>query len=155
MHGYTKKAHPSDYLLAAFLLALLFWAHSVVAPPMPVSQSRVTIDGTIISVEIARTSEEREKGLSGRSALAERSGMLFAFDHPDRYGFWMQNVHFAIDIVWIGPDWRIVVILENVPPELYPNLFTPTVPAQYVLEVPAGSAERYGWKAGDEVEFDQ
>lgn len=79
--------------------------------------------------------------------------MLFVFDRPDRYGFWMRDMHFAIDIVWIDNNWRIVDITHELTPESYPNTFAPSAPALYALEVPAGSALRYSWKVGDSVDF--
>lgn len=106
-------------------------------------------------IEIVRTSEEFARGLSGHAPLAENEGMLFLFDQPDRYSFWMPDMRFAIDIIWIGSDWRIVDISHNVTPESYPEVFTPSAPAQYVLEVPADSAERYGWKVGEEAFLDR
>lgn len=146
-------AHARDYFVTVFLLTLLFWAymvdHRVVVP----ERAYVTIGNTVVAVELAETPAERTMGLSGRPFLSEGEGMLFMFDHPDRYGFWMPDMHFAIDIVWIGPDWRIVDISPNVSPDSYPNVFQPMTPAQYVLEVPNGFAGRYGWKVGDKVEF--
>jgi hypothetical protein len=115
----------------------------------------IPIAGTTIAVDIARTREEAQKGLSGRPKLLERTGMLFIFDHADRYGFWMSDMHFAIDIVWIDTDWRIIEISPSIIPESYPTVFTPPSPVRYVLEVPAGSAWRYDWKVGDKVEFTQ
>ena len=63
----------------------------------------------------------------------------------------MPNMRFAIDIVWIDADRRIVSIAHRVPPESYPTTYSPSAPALYVLEVPSGTAERYGWKTGDMV----
>lgn len=141
-------------MIAVFLFTLclgLYVARNEVATT---KASRIIIDGTATVVEVARTGEEQQKGLSGRPSLPEGKGMLFIFSHPDRYGFWMPDMHFAIDIIWIGPDWHIVDISPDVIPESYPNVFTPSIPARYVLEVPAGTASRYGWKTGDSVAFD-
>lgn len=151
MHGYAKMAHVRDYFVVVFLLVLLFLAytadHRIVAP----ERVYVTIGNTAVAVELAKTPAERARGLSGRPFLPEGEGMLFIFDYPDRFHFWMPDMHFAIDIIWIGPDWRIVDISPNVSPQSYPNRFTPGAPTQYVLEVSAGSAMRFGWKVGDEV----
>ena len=149
MH-HVRKAHIRDYFLVAFLGVLFLWAYLVLAP---VSRSTVVIDGVAIAVQLARTPAEQEKGLSGRLALPDGEGMLFVFDRPDRYGFWMRDMHFAIDIVWIDNNWRIVDITHELTPESYPNTFAPSAPALYALEVPAGSALRYSWKVGDSVDF--
>ena len=152
MHGHVKQVRLRDYFITAFLFVLFFWAYSTIIPFSP-PQSSVTIGGTTISVELARTPAEQERGLSGRETLPEGTGILFIFDYPDYLGFWMPDMHFAVDIVWIGTDWYIIDITHDVTPESYPDIFTPSLPAQYVFEVPAGSAERYGWKVGDEVHF--
>ena len=147
-----KKA----YLFAcvtALLFALFFLVYKVAAPTLFAPQPSITIGGETVVVEVARTSAEKEKGLSGRVSLPEGKGMLFLFDRPDRHGFWMPGMHFSIDIVWIGADWRIVDIAKEIPPESYPDVVVSDVDAQYVLEVPAGSIERYGWNVGDETEF--
>ncbi|OGZ09548.1 MAG: hypothetical protein A3D65_06515 [Candidatus Lloydbacteria bacterium RIFCSPHIGHO2_02_FULL_50_13] len=153
-----------------FLLGFVLLSHETADPVAEVSRGSVVINGTTVAVEIVETPEERTKGLSGRPALLDGEGMLFIFDRADRYGFWMPNMHFAIDIIWIGPEfgvpvstnldigtpsviWRIVDVSPNISPDSYPQMFTPTAPAQYVLEVPAGTALRRGWKVGDGVRF--
>lgn len=142
-----------DYVLIALMVALFSWAYTVIFSDLPTPRSSVAIGDMTIMVEIARTSTEQKKGLSGRLSLSEGEGMLFVFDHLDRYGFWMPDMHFAIDIIWIDSDGHIVDITHDVTPESYPAVFTSSTPAQYALEVPAGSALRYGWKIGDNTEF--
>jgi len=104
-----------------------------------------------IKVEIAGTSAERVRGLSGRRDLAPGSGLLFVFPASATYGFWMKEMRFPIDIVWIGEDLRIVHIAPDVAPETYPKVFTPPLPARYVLEMPATSMRKMGVKLGTAV----
>lgn len=108
---------------------------------------------TTIRVTIASTSAERERGLSGKTFLATDEGMLFIFDHSEPYGFWMPDMNFAIDIIWIDSDWRIVDVKENATPMSYPTVFTPHAPARYVLEVDANLARTWGWKKGVQLNF--
>lgn len=70
----------------------------------------VLIGGKKIRVDIADTVVTRTQGLSGRTSLAETDGMLFVFENADRYGFWMKDMNFAIDIIWIDPEKNIVYI---------------------------------------------
>lgn len=112
--------------------------------------NELSLNGTTVSVELVRTKAEQEKGLSGRNSLAPNHGMLFVFDHPDFYGFWMPDMQFSIDMIWIDQDGRIVDIASRVPPESYPHVFKPKAPALYVLEVVAGLAEKSGWHEGDQ-----
>jgi uncharacterized membrane protein (UPF0127 family) len=74
----------------------------------------VIIAGVRLSVEVADTPAERGRGLSGREMLPENSGMLFVFDTPGRYGFWMYGMKFPLDIIWIDERLRVVYFVENV-----------------------------------------
>ena len=60
---------------------------------------------------------------------------------------------FPIDIIWINEEKKVVHMEKNVPPESFPKIFTPSEPAKYVLEVPAGFSDENGLMAGDEVLF--
>lgn len=106
-----------------------------------------------IQIERADTLATRIQGLSGRKSLAPDTGMLFIFEKSDIYGFWMPDMYFAIDIIWIDVQKKIVHIEKNVTPESYPKIFKPTTLAQYVLEVPAGFSDQNTIEVGDEVRF--
>ncbi|OHA85158.1 MAG: hypothetical protein A2408_03460 [Candidatus Yonathbacteria bacterium RIFOXYC1_FULL_52_10] len=117
----------------------------------PVSESPFAIRGVPIEIEIVDTLSTREQGLSGRTTLGEREGMLFVFETAEVYRFWMKDMMFPLDIIWIGEDWRVVDITHNALPTSYPATFAPQTPARYVLEVPAGTAKRESFAIGDEV----
>ncbi len=107
----------------------------------------------MISVKIADTPALQGKGLSGTESLAAGEGMLFVFDTPDQYAFWMKDMNYPIDIIWISGDKRIVDIKTNADPASYPAAFKPTLPALYVLEVEAGFALTHSLARGQEVVF--
>jgi len=111
------------------------------------------LEGSTIELEIAQTAEQRVRGLSGRVSLPENSGMLFIFEGEGEYGFWMKEMHFPIDIIWLDENFTVVDIKKNALPESYPELFYPKAPAQYVLEVNAGFAEAHNIKEGEPVGF--
>lgn len=115
----------------------------------------ITVAGIDIPVELAQTAAEKQSGLSGRAKLPAGHGLLFVFDEPDYQSFWMKDMNFALDIIWINQG-KIVDIKSDLPPErAWPkNVYTPKCPANYVLEVNAGEAQTYGWKVGDEVKMD-
>lgn len=94
------------------------------------------------------------RGLSGREKLPENSGMLFVFDKPDYHSFWMKDMKFAIDIIWIDENKKIVDITYNTAPETYPATFRSNVPVQYVLEVNAGWAEQSAMNINDVISFE-
>lgn len=106
-----------------------------------------------IEIELAQTPAERTRGLSGRKSLAPDHGMLFIFEKSGIYGFWMPDMLFSIDILWIDEEKKIVHIEKNVSPDSYPKIFTPTVAAKYVLEVPAGFSDENKIVVGNTVVF--
>jgi uncharacterized protein len=114
----------------------------------PEEGARVVIGGTSVRVELADTLDERVRGLSGRESLSEGEGMLFVFPEDGRYGFWMKDMNFSIDIIWLSSAGKVVHIAENVPPDSYPASFQPAEPARYVLEVPAGFAKAHNIALG-------
>jgi uncharacterized membrane protein (UPF0127 family) len=129
-------------------------AGTAIAHPQNQTWGKFTAGSTTLDVEIATTPAARERGLSGRTTpLLDTRGILFIFDHPDTYTFWMPDMHFAIDIIWIGADGTIVDIKKNATPESYPSAFKPSAPAVYVLEVGTGNAEKWGWKQGTATQF--
>lgn len=108
-----------------------------------------------IPVEIASTTKAIEKGLSGREALPEDRGMLFLFSKPDLYRFWMPDMNFPLDMIWIN-NGKIVHIHKNVTHEFNPAdpvFYSPSSPAQFVLEVNAGFSEKHHISVGDIVMF--
>lgn len=104
-----------------------------------------------ILADIAETPAARAQGLSGKEKIGEDEGMLFVFPKAGRYGFWMKDMRFPIDIVWIGEDMRIVGITKNVSPETFPEVFRPPLPARYVLETKSGLADTRAIEIGESI----
>ena len=118
----------------------------------------LAIGNLIINLEIADTPELRTLGLSGHSPLSDSEGMLFVFEKVSAYHFWMKDMLFPLDIIWLEVDesnkeGSIVDISRNVLPESYPKSFSPSVPVRYVLEVNANLTERNNWKIGDRLKL--
>lgn len=114
-------------------------------------QRIVAVGGQALTVDLATTPAEREQGLSGRKSLAENEGMLFVFPQDGAYKFWMKEMNFPLDIIWLSVDGTVVYIEPGLAPSTYPNSYGPTGPARYVLEVNAGFAAAHGLKVGDHV----
>ncbi len=106
-----------------------------------------------LKVEIARTDAERRLGLGGRISLEQDQGMLFVFDRPQRLEFWMKDMHFPLDMIWLDQNFMIVDISKDVRPDTYPQTFSPKIPAQYVLEVNAGVSDSFGIGEGTKLTF--
>lgn len=116
----------------------------------------IEVNGISLEVDIARTPQEKSQGLSGRSWLREGSGMLFLYDQPLIPAFWMKDMLFSIDIVWIRGG-KVIDVSENLPiprprqerAEL--PTYAPREPITEVLEVPAGWVMRQNIKIGSAV----
>lgn len=123
-------------------------------PPLP--RQTITIGGSTFDVELATTMAEQACGLSGRTGLGDNQGMLFMFGRPNTQTFWMKDMTFALDIIWIGGG-KVVGVTENVPPpapgahiwEL--KLYGSPSNTDSVLEVSAGTVTKDGIKVGDAV----
>lgn len=117
------------------------------------SSSVLQFGDTRVRVILADTPAKRTRGLSGTDGLAEGEGMLFIFPEDGLYGFWMKDMRFAIDIIWLDSAWEVVDVAESVSPDSYPASFSPSKPARYVLEVPAGFAKSHNIALGSEAVF--
>ena len=113
----------------------------------------VKIAGQMIKVDLALTQIEQEQGLSGRKNLQSDEGMLFIFSKPAKNYFWMKDMNFPIDIIWIDQNFRVIYIEKSATPSSYANSFGPGVDNRYVLEVSAGFSEKNNLKVGDLAEF--
>lgn len=111
----------------------------------------VVFKNIAVNVDVSDTEALREKGLSGRVSLPDGAGMLFVYQEDGVYSYWMPDMHFPIDIIWFDENLKIVYIQENATPESYPRVFSPEVPARYVLEVPAGFVQKYEVVLGEKV----
>lgn len=118
---------------------------------LPEPLKTMEIGGQTVSVSIADTPELRERGLSRHSGLRDHEGMFFIFPEDGYYAFWMKDMHFAIDMVWISSAGTVVFIKPEVSPGTYPNTFTSPDSARYVVELPSGFCRRYGVKVGEKV----
>jgi uncharacterized membrane protein (UPF0127 family) len=107
-----------------------------------------------IAAESAVTPDERDRGLGGRHCIGANQGMLWTFKLPVHISFWMKGMKFPIDIVWIGPDHRVVWVARNVSPATYPRTFkNRRKGALYVVELQAGRAKSLGITLGTTVAF--
>jgi uncharacterized membrane protein (UPF0127 family) len=117
--------------------------------------SQIKIGSAEIKAEVVDNEEARMKGLSGRDSLANDEGMLFVFEKPDIYPFWMKDMQFAIDIIWIK-DKKIVEIIKDAQPPTAEGKtisYTPRAQADLVLETMAGFCTENNVKIGDEVQI--
>jgi uncharacterized membrane protein (UPF0127 family) len=111
--------------------------------------------GKVLQVEVMVKDEDRAMGVMFRPSLAQDRGLLFVFDRPDFHPFWMKNCKFAIDMVWLDEEKRVVHLAEAVPPcKADPcPVYEPLRRASYVIEMNAGQARREKAVVGATVSF--
>ena len=128
-------------------------------PTLTVAAPVVTVGDTSFVVELAVTPAERNQGLSGHPPLADNEGMLFVFENEAKWTFWMKEMLFPLDMLWIDARCTVVDITENAlkpePGQALQDLprYFPKTLAQYVLEVNAGTVQQTGISIGDQVVF--
>lgn len=155
----TKILTRRIFIIAPLVVLFAGIAYFRPNPGNPVSllykseKMQLSIKSTYLSVDVADTDQEKITGLSNRLSLGSGEGMLFIYDSPVRPSFWMKDMRFPIDIIWISSDKVVVGIEHAVSPVTYPKGFQPAVPVQYVLEVRSGLSQEKGIATGDVVNF--
>jgi uncharacterized protein len=145
------KWHTRRAVSAALLLSFGFCATSCVRHPEVVIYVRAGTE-IRVPVELARTEQDRTRGLMYRHDLAADAGMLFVFPETADHPFWMKNTPLPLDMIFIGEDLLVVGIVENAIPFSTRSLRV-VRPSRYVLEVHAGFSARNRIAPGDRVAF--
>ncbi|MFM2423688.1 MAG: hypothetical protein RLZZ70_73 [Candidatus Parcubacteria bacterium] len=104
-----------------------------------------------VFASVADTSATRTLGLSRTSSLPVDVIKLFVFETPGRYTFWMKEMLYPIDMVWLDTTGKIVHIETAVRPESYPQTYGPEVATQYVIETNVGFFATTGLEVGDTI----
>lgn len=148
-------------IIIGFLIILLIFSGIIllaINKNSSLPQSKVTIDNHTFSVEVATTSAQQQEGLSGRASLPKDQGMLFVFKTAARYPFWMKDMKFPLDMIFINNN-KIVDIIQNIPApkngETNLPIYTPSEPDNQTLEINAGLSKSYGFKKDDAVKVTQ
>ena len=133
--------------LKSLTLSLILFSWPVLAAEPVIHQL------SFVSLELAQTPAQRQRGLMQRTQLCADCGMLFQFAVADRHAFWMKNTPLSLDLIFLGPGRRIVTIHRAVPPNQEQPRYRPTEPVREVLEVPAGYAARHQLLVGDYLQL--
>ncbi len=152
-------------LIALITLGLLLFGCSVTTKPQKFDNEAktqpkghqdkvITINTTVLKVEVANTLEKQITGLSNRDSMPQDSGMLFIFDKTDKYEFWMKDMKFPLDFIWLSGD-KVVDLNENIPKpssnDDKPARVKPKEPISSIIEVNAGWIKVNNVKIGDIV----
>ena len=138
------------YLLLVLIAVLLFFGNSIEE-----EGSYLTINNQRFEIEIAKTTKERNQGLSGRESLGEREGMLFIFNKAGLYSFWMKEMKFSLDFVFIR-EGKVVDLVKEVPSPQKgesPEVVDSKTNFDQVLEVKGETIEKFKIRLGDKVEL--
>ena len=112
---------------------------------------QLQLHGHTYDTVIRQTEAERQKGLSGTKSLPAHQSMLFVFPSDSRWGIWMKDMNYPIDIVWLDNGQRVVYIVKDAQPSSYPTIFRPATYSRYVIELASGTIERTGISIGDKA----
>lgn len=138
-------------ILMFFIIFLISSGFFVLYQP----NQKLCFDDKCIEIEIMDTPEKRALGLMYRQRLSEEQGMLFIFDEPREVSFWMKNVQFSIDMIFVNENNTIIHIEKSVPPcykepcQKYPSQNK----VKYVIEVISGFSDKYNLTNGQSIEI--
>ncbi len=114
---------------------------------------RLALESTCLRLEFANTPAQQERGLGGRDSMPYKQGMLFVLDGNNDACFWMKDMRFPLDIVWLNSNKQVVKIEAGLKPDTYPQSYCPDQQANYVLEVNSGLAAQNHIKIGAQLNF--
>ncbi|MGC1382008.1 MAG: DUF192 domain-containing protein [Candidatus Baltobacteraceae bacterium] len=110
-----------------------------------------------LTLEVARTEPQRERGLMERTSVAPHTGMIFVFDSDETLDFWMKNTLVPLDMIFVAADGTVRRVFANVP-VVSPSTPDGAIPreearAMYVIELHAGEAAKDGIAAGTRLDL--
>ncbi len=149
-------------ILIAFAALYLTKNPGIIGPVLPIAPqtapktAEVSINGAVVNAEVADTPQTRATGLSGRVSLPQDSGMLFVFQQPGKYQFWMKGMQLSLDFIFIKKG-QVVDLMQNIPPQPANTpdsqlpVYEPMSEIDSMLEVNGGFAASHNIAVGDQV----
>ena len=153
--GWGSCVRPRKNIFLPFFLCFCFQFLLIRPCHADTVSPQVCHQDNCLTVEVVSKDADLERGLMYRTSLGQNKGMLFIFSKDDIYQFWMKNMHFSLDMLWISLDGHIVFIGQDIPActkDPCP-VYTPNKPARYVLEINSGYAASHNWKVGDKLDL--
>ena len=120
-------------------------------------KAKVTVKGFELNADVPITSELMAKGLAVKNQLKENEAMLFIFEESAKHSFWMKDMKFPINIIWLDSDGKVVHIEQNLQPCISVFIcagYSPNTDSQYVLETVAGFTQRHNVSVGTDIDFE-
>jgi len=140
----ARKIDGIPFFLFLFFLTSATLSQTLLKMPLYIKNREIW-------VEVAKTPEERTKGLMGRKHLDKDEGMLFVFEQEDYHAFWMKDTEIPLSIAFIDREGRIVSIRDMKPLTL--ETYGPPQPILYALEMKKGWFSANGINVGDVIRF--
>jgi len=128
----------------------------VVQPKLETKQ--IVIGTKEYKINLTQTEEDRKKGLAIFDSLPANEGMLFSFDQEDYYVFWMKDMKFNIDIIFLDQDKKVLEVFESVKAEpgvqdMDLKTYSSKLKSQFIIELKEGETRKNGIKPGNAVLF--
>ncbi len=149
----SKFSTRTGILIAIGIVVLVILAFSRTQSTDSNATLMIHAPSGVIHAIIAATAQDQSRGLGLRDSMPGNEGMLFPFRDPGSYGFWMKDMRFPLDMVWVDQNKAVIGVTPDIPPDSYPNTFFPSRPISYVLELNAGQAIKYGIATGTKLTF--
>ncbi len=144
-------------IIFGLILFFIYVAHFLDRKP---NSTEIKIGQNTIFAQVANTEHKRSMGLSYTKSIGENAGMLFIFDDIGSKNFWMRDMYFDLDIIWLDENRQVVGFFENVKKESYDSknpevskIYRSPENTKYVLEVNTGTIEKLKIKTGDILDF--
>lgn len=151
----SRRKEVVSWLFVALTLILVGFSAAYVLLPQLQPKTTVHLGDGVFTARIASKQEDRIKGLSDTDSLPVDEGLLMVYDDEGRWGIWMKDMHYPIDIVWLDVNKKVVHIVKNAPPDSYPQTYVPKENAKYILELNAGTVDNKAIQVGDAADFDE
>ncbi|HLC94247.1 MAG TPA: DUF192 domain-containing protein [Patescibacteria group bacterium] len=151
-----KKKHIFISFCIIFLFFLSFLSLNryrvIISPLKEYKIIGVKIKNKSFTLFIADSEEKKNKGLSQLSKIKDTEGMLFTFSKPDYYFFWMKDMQFSLDFIFMNGN-TVVAVLNNVEPGTYPQAFSSPYLFDKAIELSAGQVKRLDLQVGEIISF--
>lgn len=151
-----KKKHIFISFCIIFLFFLSFLAlnryRSIISPLNGYKTTKVKIKNESFTLFIADSEEKRNKGLSQLSKIKDTEGMLFTFSKLDYYFFWMKDMQFPLDFIFVNRN-TVVSVLNNIEPGTYPQAFSSPYLFDKAIELSAGQVKDLNLQPGETISF--
>jgi len=148
------RPHTTGILIGGMLAVILAAAIGFMLTHFE-PKTEVRLGSGMFNARVASDEPARVQGLSGVAEMGQNEALLMIFDTDDKWQIWMKDMKISLDIVWLDKSKKVVHIVKNASPELSTDTtFTPKEKARYVVELPAGSVQKYSIKIGETALFE-